>query len=194
MWKVRNATLDDAARLVEIYDYYVQKTAITFEYQTPSVSQFQERMTTTLARYPYLVVEKDQIVQGFAYAGPMSSRPAYDWSCELTIYLDPNAQKNGMGRGLYAAMEKILKAMGIINLYACVAIPEVDDAYLNMNSANFHQHLGYIKVGQWNQCGYKFGNWYHIWWMEKQLGEHPAQPIPVIPYPKWIDSTVNRVS
>ena len=93
MITVGNAELKDAERLLEIYDYYVKYTAITFEYDTPSLSEFQKRMENTLQRYPYLVIEKDGRIQGYAYAGPFVGRAAYDWACELTIYLD-HTRKN----------------------------------------------------------------------------------------------------
>lgn len=179
MENVRNATLEDAARLLEIYTYYVRNTAITFEYEPPTLAEFQGRMHKTMQRYPYLVVEKDGAVQGYAYAGAFVGRAAYDWSCELTVYLDPAARKCGLGRALYQALEERLRGMGILNLYACIGYPEVEDEYLNQNSAQFHAHLGFTTVGTFRRCGYKFGRWYHMIWMEKLIGEHRACQPPV---------------
>ena len=68
---------------------------------------------------------------------------AYDWCCELSIYLDHHAQRQGLGRQLYAALETKLKKMGIINCYACIAYPQQEDTYLNDHSARFHEHLGF---------------------------------------------------
>lgn len=68
-------------------------------------------------------------------------RAAYDWACELTIYLDHDARKHGMGRALYEALADRLQAMGILNLYACIGYPQVEDEYLTRNSARFHEHL-----------------------------------------------------
>ncbi len=53
---VRNAVMEDAERILEIYDYYVKNTAITFEYDTSSLNEFKERMEKTMQRYPYLVI------------------------------------------------------------------------------------------------------------------------------------------
>ena len=100
MIQVRNAVMADAERILEIYDYYVQHTAISFEYTTPTLAEFRGRMEKTMARYHYLVAEQVGIVMGYAYAGPFVGRAAYDWSCEMTIYLDPAAKKTGMGRKL----------------------------------------------------------------------------------------------
>lgn len=86
MIEIRTATINDAPRLLEIYGYYVRETAISFEYEVPSVEEFQERVERTLARYPYLVLEEDGRVLGYAYASPFKARAAYDWSCELSIW------------------------------------------------------------------------------------------------------------
>lgn len=181
MITVRNAVLSDAARILEIYAYYVEQTAITFEYDVPALGEFQGRMKKTMERYPYLVVERDGRILGYAYAGPFVGRAAYDWSCEMTIYLDHEAQKCGLGRRLYEALLERLHDMGILNLYACIAYPETEDKYLTRNSASFHGHLGFAEAGRFHKCGYKFKRWYDMVWMEKSIGEHrPEQPA-VIP-------------
>ena len=169
---IREATVEDAARLLEIYAYYVEKTVITFEYDVPSRGEFQRRIEHIKSRYPYLVIEKDGVIKGYAYAGVFKARAAYDWSCEMTIYLEHGATGEGLGRKLYEALEEALKEQGILNLYACIGYPDVPDEYLDYNSAEFHEHMGYTKVGTFHQCGYKFGRWYSMIWMEKMIGEH----------------------
>ncbi len=169
---IRKAALSDVHRLLEIYDYYVRYTAITFDYETPSAEEFAARMEHTMERYPYLVIEQDGKVEGYAYAGIFKDRAAYDRSCETTIYIDRQCQRSGLGRRLYEALEEELKKQGILNLYACIGYPEKEDEYLTRNSAGFHEHLGYVKVGEFHKCGYKFGRWYDMIWMEKMIGEH----------------------
>lgn len=173
MITIRRAETADAERLLEIYGYYVESTAITFEYITPSLNEFRQRIKHIKQNYPYLVIAKSGRIEGFAYAAQLSERPAYSRSCERTIYLDRAAQKCGMGRALYEALENSLRNMGILNLYACIAYPNEPDEYLTGNSAEFHEHIGFKKVGEFNRCGYKFGHWYNIRWMEKIIGEHP---------------------
>ncbi|MCI8610224.1 MAG: GNAT family N-acetyltransferase [Firmicutes bacterium] len=181
---IRDALIEDAPQILEIYSYYVENTAITFEYDVPTLSEFQNRIRKTTERYPYFVIEQDGIIQGYAYAGPFVGRTAYDWSCELTIYLNHAAKKCGLGRKLYEALEDRLKEMGILNLYACIAFPMAEDEYLDKNSADFHSHLGFKKVGEFHKCGYKFGRWYHMIWMEKVIGRHQdAQP--PVKFPKF---------
>ena len=177
---VRDASLADAKAILNIYSYYVENTVITFEYTVPSLEEFQNRMRNTMKKYPYLVIEKDGIIQGYAYAGAFVGRAAYDWSCELTIYLDHNAKRCGLGKILYSALADRLKKMGILNLYACIGYPQVEDEYLTKNSAQFHEHLGFKLAGTFHNCGYKFNRWYDMVWMEKMIGEHSKNQKEVI--------------
>lgn len=169
---IRSATPEDAADILSIYSYYVEKTAITFELEVPSLSEFQARIAKTLTKYPYLAAVRDGAIVGYAYAGTFKDRAAYDHSVELTIYLSPDEHGHGTGRKLYTALEKALSSMGIINLYACIGDPITEDEYLTHNSENFHAHLGFSKVGTFHKCGRKFGRWYNMIWMEKIIQQH----------------------
>ena len=166
---IRSVKLEDAERLLEIYSYYVENTAISFEYVTPSLEEFRERITTITKKYPYLVLEEEGVIRGYSYAGVFKGRAAYDHCCETTIYLDRDSMGNGYGRALYEALENALKEIGIKNLYACIGDPETEDEYLTKNSEHFHSHMGYTKVGEFHKCGYKFGRWYNMIWMEKMI-------------------------
>lgn len=169
---IRSASVNDAEALLNIYAYYVKNTAITFEYDVPTLEEFKQRITNTLKKYPYLVVVKEGMILGYAYAGVFKNRAAYDWSAEMTIYLKYDAVKCGLGRMLYEALETEMKKRGFLNLYACIGYPIEEDEYLTRNSAEFHAHLGYQTVGEFHKCGYKFGRWYNMIWMEKLIGEH----------------------
>lgn len=185
---IRAARAEDASALLAIYAPYVRDTAITFEYEIPSPETFRQRILHTLERYPYLAAEtEDGKLLGYAYASPFQSRAAYDWSVETSIYVDRALRHQGLGRILYHALEQSLIRQGILNANACIAVPTAEtDPYLDRNSVAFHQHLGYRMVGEFQQCGYKFGRWYNMCWMEKHLGPHlDAQP-PVTPFaPAW---------
>ena len=170
--KIRSAEPADAARLLEIYSYYVKNTAVTFEYDVPSLCEFQKRTEDTLKKYPYLVIEEDDGIVGYAYAGVFKNRAAYSRSCEVSIYLDRDKRRQGYGRALYTELEEKLKERGILNLYACIADPITEDEYLNKDSERFHEKLGYVKAGEFHKCGYKFGRWYNMIWMEKMIGDH----------------------
>lgn len=170
--KIRVATIEDAEKLLEIYAPYVEKTAITFEYEVPSVEEFAGRIRHVLEKYPYLVAERGGEIVGYAYVGEFKSRAAYDWAVETTVYVKDDQKKTGIGKDLYLALEKILKEQNILNLNACIGYPEVEDEHLTKNSVQFHEHLGYRFVGEFVKCGYKFGRWYNMVWMEKHIGEH----------------------
>ena len=185
MTVIRDATPDDAPRLLEIYAYYVENTAVTYECAVPSEADFRARIEGTRKRYPYLVVEEDGQVCGYAYAGPLVRRRAADRSCEVSIYLDRDARGHGLGRQLYEALEQALRDMGIANLYAVIAWPPgEEDPYLTTNSADFHAHLGYALAGRLHKCGCKFGRWYDLIWMEKIIGPHESEAVALFP-PLW---------
>lgn len=178
---IQVATIEDAKEILEIYAPYVTGTAITFEYDVPSLEEFQDRMKNTLKKYPYIVAKSnDEEILGYAYSGVFKGRKAYDWAVETTIYVKRDERGRGIGRMLYEALENISKAQNILNLNACIAYPEVEDKYLTRDSVKFHERLGYHMVGEFHQCGYKFGRWYHMVWMEKMIGEHGENPLPVI--------------
>ena len=168
---VRNVVADDAKKLLELYAPYVRDTAITFEYEIPSENEFRKRIENITKDYPYLCAEKDGEILGYAYASSFKERAAYKWSVEISIYVKKASQGLGLGRLLYAALEEELKKRGIVNMYACIAVPtECDDEYLTHNSENFHEHLGFKKVGTFKNCAKKFNRWYSMIWMEKIIG------------------------
>lgn len=170
--RIRPAKPEDAEKLLAIYAPYVEQTAITFEYEVPTVEEFRERIHNTLKKYPYLVAEQGGEPVGYAYVGPFHDRPAYDWAVETSIYVDQNCKRMGIGRKLHDALEQALSAMGILNLYACIAFPIGTDPYLTEDSVHFHEHLRYTHTAHFHKCGYKFNRWYDIVWMEKTIGEH----------------------
>ena len=123
MITIRPANLADAQAIQAIYAPYVEKTAITFEYEVPSVQEFEKRISNTIERYPYLVAEEDGQVLGYAYASTYYARTAYDWTTELSIYLHEDARGRGLGSQLYDALEKELRKRGFLRFLACIAVP-----------------------------------------------------------------------
>ena len=181
---LRIASPADAEALLELYAPYVRETAITFEYEVPSPEEFQSRIRRTLEKYPYLIAEREGRCVGYAYAGAFHARAAYDWAVETSVYVERGLRRQGVGRRLYTALEEILTLQNILNLNACIAYPAEEDPYLTRDSAEFHQRLGFRQVGRFHQCGYKFGRWYDMIWMEKMLGAHRSPQPPVRPFPE----------
>ena len=179
--EIRMASAADAGEIREIFAPYVTETAISFEYEVPSAEEMARRIGNTLKKYPYLVALEGGRIVGYSYASAFVGRAAYDWAVETTIYLRRDCRGRGIGRALYLALEDILRKQNILNLNACIAHTPVKDARLDNSSEAFQRHMGYSKVAHFTKCGYKFGRWYDMVWMEKLLGDHPDSPAPVIP-------------
>ena len=169
---IRFAKPEDAKELLKIYAYYVTDTAISFETEVPSEEEFKLRIEEVLKSYPFIVACKDDEILGYAYLHSFVGRKAYELSAETTIYLNPDKKKMGIGKKLYSVLEDIAKAQNITNLYSCIGYVDKEDEYLNNNSVQFHEHTGLRMVGKFENCGHKFGRWYHMVWMEKIIGEH----------------------
>ena len=183
--KFKIAKVSDAEEILSIYSYYTLNTAITFEIETPTLEEFKNRIEKTFKKYPYIIVVKDKEIIGYAYTGPFVGRAAYNWSLETTIYIKKNYLKMGIGKKLYLILENISKAQGYLNLNACIGYPVKDeDEYVTKNSAQFHEHMGYKWVGQFEKCGFKFNRWYNMIWMDKVIGEHTDNPKKIIPFPE----------
>lgn len=179
---LRMARPEDAAQLLAIYAPYVTETAVSFEYDVPDVAEFSGRIERTLACYPYLSAWVDGEAAGYAYAGPFQSRRAYAWGVETSIYVRRDLRRLGLGRALHGALEEMLKQQNILNMNACIAVPHGEsDPYLSWDSVRFHERLGYRMVGRFTQCGYKFGRWYDMVWMERIIGDHGDNPPDVLP-------------
>ncbi len=176
---IRAATEADAAELLRIYAPYVEQTAITFEYDVPTVADFAGRIRGILGRYPYLIAERNGKAVGYAYVSPFHARAAYGWCVETSIYIDRQERGSGAGGLLYRKLEEILGRMGVLNLNACIAYADPEDERLKNDSVSFHEHMGYRMVGRFHRCGWKFGKWYDMVWMEKLIGHHGNAVEPV---------------
>ena len=172
---IRIATESDVPAILEIYAPYVTGTTITFEYDVPTQAEFLARFQAITRDFPWLVWEEEGDILGYAYACRPFERTAYSWCAEPSIYVKPAAQGRGMGRKLYLALEEILKLQGYRILLALITGE-------NTGSLAFHKQLGYDIAGELKDCGYKFGRWLSVFWMEKNL--KIVQPSVVFPT-KW---------
>ena len=171
--KIEMVSPTDAPELLEIYAPYVKETAISFEYDVPSVEEFKKRIENISAKYPYIkVLDDENKIIGYAYAGSFKTRKAYDWSVETTVYVRKDCRRGGVGRNLYQVLEEMLKEMGILNMNACIAVPKTVDLHLTKDSLIFHEKMGFSIVGTFHNSGWKFHTWDDMAWMEKMIGEH----------------------
>lgn len=181
--KIRVATAEDAKSIQRIYAPYVEKTAITFEYEVPCIDDFQQRIIGTLKEYPYIVATEQERIIGYAYASSFHSRAAYRHSAEVSIYLHEKWHKKGVGKQLYQELENRLIQQNVFVLYACVTTTERnDDENLTDASVCFHKKMGYTIIGKHNLCGYKFNKWYSVVWMEKLIADRADSPNAFIPF------------
>lgn len=140
--KIRVATAEDAESIQEIYAPYVEKTAITFEYDVPCIADFQRRIQNTLKEYPYLAAIEQERIIGYAYADSFHSRAAYKHSAEVSIYLNEKWRMKGIGKQLYQELENRLIQQNVFVLYACVTATERNnDENLTDASICFHKKM-----------------------------------------------------
>jgi len=172
---LRLAKPRDAEQIASIYAPYVLETAITFDYYVPTISEFEERIRHYSEMYPWLVVEQDGIILGYAYGSMHRTKTAYQWSPESTIYVDKNRHGKRLGRILYQTLFSLLKMQGYVNVYAGVTVP-------NEKSEGLHTSLGFERIGDFKNVGYKQGKWHDVRWLVLHLTEHvdnPASPLPM---------------
>ena len=184
--RIRPAEERDIPAMLAVYAPYVEETAVSFEYAVPSPEEFRTRLARVQGFYPWLVAEQEGRVLGYAYASRFHPRAAYDWSVEVSIYLGRQERGRGLGRQLYEALEAMLRAQNVLSAYACIALAETPDEYLDHASILFHERMGYRLTGTFPNCGYKFERWYGMVWMEKRLVPADApeslHPAPVVSF------------
>lgn len=173
---IRQVESRDIPAIMNIYRYYVDNTDISFEYRLPPEAEFRKRVQNIVSRYPYLVAEENGYLVGYAYAASFKDREAYDWACEISIYLRPDQKRRGTGTILLQELERILADMHICSLNACITWP-------NPASVAFHEKMGFHKAAHFEKCGYKFGRWIDMIWMQKNTDPLPESPEPV----RWMN-------
>lgn len=174
MRTVRLATEADAAGILAVYAPYILDTAITFETEVPPLDVFVRRMGSVIGDYPYLVVEEDGCIVGFAYAQHLGERGAYAWNAELSIYFAPGYTSRGWGGVLFWALIDLLALQGVRNAYSLITVP-------NEVSLALHEKLGFTLMGIQKQAGYKLGAWHDVAWLRMGIGDFSTAPEPRLP-------------
>lgn len=172
---IRIARPADAAAMVTIYAPHIIDSHTSFEESVPSAAEFAERFADPEGLHPWLVLEVDGVVAGYAYGGALRGRAAYRWTIEVSIYLDPAFQGRGLARRLYAKLFDLLRAQGYCNAFAGVALP-------NDASVAFHLGCGFKTVGTYEKIGYKNGQWVDVAWYGMRLQDpegEASEPVAV---------------
>lgn len=160
--KIRNAHSSDASAILAIYKPFVLNSHVSFEYEVPEESEIRKRIEVVSSDYPYLVLEDEHMVIGFAYATRFRERKAYDACAETSIYLHPDVRGKGWGKLLYQALFNELKQQQITRLFAVISLP-------NEDSVRFHEACGFRLFGKTPEVGYKLNKWWGLAWMQLTL-------------------------
>lgn len=184
--RVRLATAADAPGVHAIYAPFVRDTTVSFETDVPSVGEMTRRIEAATL---WLVAESDDRILGYAYAGPHRSRAAYQWSVETSVYVADGARRRGLARTLYAALFDVLRAMGFVNAYAGVTLP-------NAPSVGVHEAMGFRPVGVYSGVGFKNGAWHDVGWWSLRLVDDAtaADPRPPRPLAEVADAVRSQLA
>jgi len=169
---IRLANAADGAALAAIYRPAVVEHATSFELDPPDAAEMARRVAEIAGRLPWLVCEREGSVIGYAYAAPHRTRPAYQWSVDVSVYVRADAHRAGVGRALYTSILAVLALQGFRNVYAGITLP-------NPASEGLHCRLGFTPVGVYRGVGYKHGRWHDVAWFERPLA--PRTPEPPVP-------------
>ena len=159
---IRPVSPDDAAAIAAIYNHYVERTIVTFEEEAVTPDAMAERIERVTAGYPWLVCTAPDGVIGYAYASAWHSRCAYRLTSETTVYVAGDRHRQGTGGALYRALLDALRARGFRCAIGAIALP-------NEASVSLHERLGFVKVGQFADVGFKLGRWIDVGYWQLML-------------------------
>jgi phosphinothricin acetyltransferase len=160
--EVRIAGVNDAGPLLEMYRPYVERTAVSFELDVPTVNEFAARIQSANEKWLWLVAEIDNVPVGYAYGSAHRPREAYRHSVETSAYVHDGYHRQGIASTLYSELLSKLAARGYRNAYAGVSLP-------NDASLAFHRGMGFEYIGVFPQVGNKFDQWHDVAWLHKPL-------------------------
>jgi L-amino acid N-acyltransferase YncA len=166
---IRLATPADAPDVARIYAGPVQETAISFELVPPTPDEMAARIEASLKVAPWLVFAPAGRATGYAYATRHRERAAYQWSVDVSVYIDPDHRRRGVGRALYESLLALLKLQGFYAAHAGITLP-------NPGSVGLHESLGFEPVGVYRAVGFKQGAWHDVGWWQLVLRERAGTP------------------
>ncbi len=155
MGVIRKVHIDDAQQLVDIYNYYVLNTIITFDDVPLQPQAFDDKITTLNADFPFIVFEENNKIIGYAYAGKWRQKPAYKNTVEITVYLKHGEYGKQIGTKLYTELLKQLKTQNFHTVIGGLTLP-------NEASVRLHEKFGFQKVAHFKEVGLKFDQWLDV--------------------------------
>lgn len=172
---LRMAGPKDAGSMLAVYAPYVEHSTASWEYETPSLSEFSGRLQEHLdAGFPWLLAQEGRTILGYAYAGHFGARRGYDWDAEVSVYLSAAAHRRHAATALYTALLALLRRQGYVNCFALITHP-------NPASASFHERMGFVETARLPHAGYKHGRWLGLSYYQLVLQPPPDAPVPPVP-------------
>ena len=174
---IRPVEAGDAAAIAAIYAPNVTSNVVSFELDPPDATEMRSRIAATSRTHPWLVCERAEGVVGYAYASTHLARAAYQWSTNVSVYIDALQHRSCLGRALYTSLFALLRLQGFYNVYGGITLP-------NAGSVGLHEAMGFRPVGVYRQVGYKFGAWHDVgWWGMELQKKTTAEPLPPLTPP-----------
>jgi L-amino acid N-acyltransferase YncA len=183
---IRQASSDDANGILNIYAPYISGTSFTFETEVPSVEAFAERIENYLQHWPWLVCEIDGKIAGYAYASKYRERTGYQWCVECSVYIHDDFQRMGIAKALYDALFEVLKMQGYRNVYAVINLP-------NDKSVQLHERCGFKWFANYENVGYKLGEWKTVGWWQLIINEYDHEPAPPLRFSEFDKSSLTSI-
>ena len=171
---IRLARESDAAAIAAIYAPHCEASVVSFETSAPSAEEMARRIHNITQQWPWLVLDDDGTVAGYAYAGRHRERAAYGWAVDTAVYIHDKYVRCGVGRALYATLFDVLRQQGYFKACAGITLP-------NAASVGLHETFGFKLVGVYRGIGFKFGRWRDVAWYEADV--QPEMPDPPAPKP-----------
>lgn len=168
---IRDAGDADATGCRDVYAPYVTGSAVSFELEPPTAEEMARRIAEAQRQHAWLVLHDGGRIAGYAYGGPFMARPAYRWSCAVSVYLEPGRRRTGSGRALYEALFARLAARGLRTALAGIVLP-------NEASVGLHRAVGFQPVGTYRAVGWKNGRWHDVAWYQRPLAPDGEQGPP----------------
>ena len=191
--RIRLATPADAAAVAAIYAPFCESNVVSFEVAAPDAAEIARRISSITVQYPWLVLEVDGGVLGYAYAGRHRDRAAYGWSVDTAVYIGDGHRRQGVGTALYSTLFDLLRAQGYFKACAGITLP-------NPASVGLHEAFGFHLVGIYRGIGFKQGAWHDVAWYEAAVQpecKRPAPPTSIVELldgPAWHASVARGVA
>src|SRR5262245_13470872 len=173
---IRLATAGDAAGVAAIYGPYCESTSVSFETTAPTPDEMATRIAAVERECPWLVLDVDGRIAGYAYASRHRERAAYKWSVDTAVYIAAPFQGQGVGRALYTTLFGLLARQGYIRACAGVTLP-------NPASVRLHESMRFTLVGTYKRIGFKLGQWHDVAWYQADLQPDDLDPSPPVLLP-----------